>query len=590
MKTFEDYGIEVPHRRGSVNVKTFCPKCREQRHDKRDKSLSVNVAEGVWNCHYCGWGGHLGYTDAEKEAYKRKMTEERQRNAPQREYTKPVRTDGVLDPYLRAQLNNRKISDRTLETFGVTGDDRSIHFNYYLDGELTYIKYRSKDKKFYASPGARVVPYNLDSCLGQDYVIVTEGEIDAMSFHEAGYTSVVSVASGGSSSMNEFNDFWETHFEDKETVYIAVDTDDTGDKAREELVRRFGADKCKIVTYDGLKDANELLQRDGVEALRKAINTAKDIPMAGVFTLSDLRDEFRSIVDFGLPPGVDLKIPALDKFITFEPGRLCIVTGFPGSGKSEFIDEMAVRFAYYHGWSTAFFSPENHPIALHMTKIAEKVAGMSVAHLKENKALQKDVEEWIDKNFSFIDPEEYTVDEILKCATWLVKKKGIKMLVIDPYNRIEHQRGTMSETDYVSLLLDKFSRFAAKHKVLVTLMAHPRKPEKTKNGKIEPPTLYDISGSANFFNKADYGIVIHRNRAEGTVEVYIQKVKFKHHGSAQTEPVILLYHLESGRYYEQGGIVNPHSYTISLEEHAKADELRNSRSWRPNSNFEEAPF
>ena len=77
-------------------------------------------------------------------------------------------------------------------------------------------------------------------------------------------------------------------------------------------------------------------------------------------------------------------------------------------------------------------------------------------------------------------------------------------------------------------------------------MAHPTKQPRNKDGVIEAPTLYDISGSANFYNKADFGIVVHRNRVDGTVEVHVQKVKFKHLGEVGT--AIFKYNINNGRY------------------------------------------
>ena len=57
MMRWRELGIEIPYNRTSGNIKTYCPQCRDSRHNKRDKSLSVDLATGVFNCHYCGWAG-----------------------------------------------------------------------------------------------------------------------------------------------------------------------------------------------------------------------------------------------------------------------------------------------------------------------------------------------------------------------------------------------------------------------------------------------------------------------------------------------------------------------------------------------------
>lgn len=87
---------------------------------------------------------------------------------------------------------------------------------------------------------------------------------------------------------------------------------------------------------------------------------------------------------------------------------------------------------------------------------------------------------------------------------------GIRGLLVDPYNELDHQRPShMSETEYVSQMLTKIKRFAQHHDVHVWFVAHPRQ---LRDWKGQPPTMYDISGSAHFINKADNGLVIHRNR------------------------------------------------------------------------------
>ena len=136
-----------------------------------------------------------------------------------------------------------------------------------------------------------------------------------------------------------------------------------------------------------------------------------------------------------------------------------------------------------------------------------------------------------------------------------MRRKGIKALVIDPYNRLENEQGRQNETQYISETLDRLTNFAQQNDLLVILMAHPTKLPKNKDGVIEAPTLYDISGSANFYNKADFGIVIHRNRIENTTEVHIQKVKFRHLGECGMAQ--FKYNINNGRYSPYMGGIDP---------------------------------
>ena len=158
------------------------------------------------------------------------------------------------------------------------------------------------------------------------------------------------------------------------------------------------------------------------------------------------------------------------------------------------------------------------------------------------------VKRHIQKNFFFINPPDNNrLSNILEKAKFLVRRKGIKVLVIDPYNRLESEQGSKNETQYISEVLDSLTSFAQKYDVLVVLMAHPTKIPKQANGKgFEIPNLYNISGSANFYNKADFGIVVHRDKTENYTLVKIEKVKFRHLG--EPGECMFKYNINNGRY------------------------------------------
>lgn len=560
MKDYRDYGIEIPGGKKRGKVKCFCPQCRDQRSNKRDKSLSVDLDKGVWNCHYCGWGGSLGHTDSEKKQWM-----ERQpwfRPAPIRkqkpEYKRPIpKPHAPMSDRALKWFASRGISAETLTACKVTEgmewmpqEDRqmnTVQFNYYRDGQLINTKFRTGNKYFKLCSGAELIPYNIDRIMGERECIITEGEMDALSFFECGRHDVVSVPNGANANLDYLDDFIEDYFDDKETIYIAVDTDSKGITLRDELLRRFGAERCRVLDFgEDCKDANEHLMAHGRESLLRCLAEAPEVKVEGIFTVSDFEQSLDAIFEFGLQKGVVMGHDPIDRMISFETGRLCMVTGYPGSGKSEFIDEMAERLNMRYGWRWAYFSPENAPLAYHASKLIEKFTGKKFdkQHLSLHEYGQ--VKEHLEQDFFFISPENYRVDTILEKAKYLVRRRGIKALVIDPYNRLEDEKSGMKETDYISVLLDKLTNFAQQNDILVILMAHPTKPAKNKDGKIDPPTLYDISGSAHFFNKADFGIVVHRDRINNTVEIRVEKVKFRHLGEPGT--ALMKYNINNGRY------------------------------------------
>lgn len=569
MKDFGDYGIQIPYGKRSGKVKTFCPQCHKDRHDKRDKSLSVDLDKGVWNCHYCGFSGHLEYNEYEKQKWMEQQSWYQRTKIRQKPvYKKPQqRPYAPMSAKVLAWFKSRGISEETLLAMKVAeglewmpqknGQANTVQFNYYHNGELVNTKFRTGDKCFKLCSGAELLPYNIDAIKGQKECIITEGEMDCLSFYECGRHDVVSVPNGANANLDYLDDYIEEYFDDKETIYIASDTDTKGVLLRDELIRRFGVERCRVLEYgEGCKDANEHLMKFGRESLLGCIASAPEIKIDGVFTVQDFEQSLDALFENGWQKGVTIGHDNFDRLCSFETKRLCIVTGIPGSGKSEFIDEIAERLNMRYGWRFAYFSPENAPLAYHASKLIEKFTGKRFNRQSLSYSEYKQVKEHIEQDFYFVAPtDNYRVDNILEKAKYLVRRRGIKALVIDPYNRLENELGGRSETQYISELLDKLTNFAQRNDILIILMAHPTKQPKNKDGVIEAPTLYDISGSANFFNKADFGIVVHRNRLDNTVEVHVQKVKFRHLGECGT--ALFKYNLNNGRYTPYTNSIEP---------------------------------
>ncbi|MCM1162806.1 MAG: toprim domain-containing protein [Muribaculaceae bacterium] len=425
----------------------------------------------------------------------------------------------------------------------------TIQFNYYLKDELINVKYRTYDKKFVLETGAELIPYNLNGITGEQECIITEGEMDCLSFIEVGKSNCISVPNGANSNLAYLDDFIEGWFDDKSTIFIATDTDQKGIMLRDELVRRFGSERCRIVTYgDGCKDANEHLIKYGKESLLRCLADAKEVKVEGVFAVTDFEDSLDAYFAEGLPKGVTIGHPNFDVLCSFETKRLAVVTGIPGSGKSEFLDEIAERLNLRYGWRFAFFSPENAPLAYHAGKLIEKFVGKKFESTTMTQEEYAQAKQRINENMFFISPkDDFSIDTILSKAKYLIRRYGIKALVIDPFNRLTLETsGFYKETDMIRDLLSRLSNFAQQNDVLVFLMAHPTKQQRNKDGVVEAPSLYDIAGSAHFFNMADYGIVVHRDRPNNLVEIKVEKVRFKHLGGVGT--ATMRYNMVNGRY------------------------------------------
>jgi len=528
--------------RGKVSgqIKLQCPFCRETRKNKNDPSLSVQIDTGMYNCHHCGASGNIHRFRASKT---------------NKVYQKPVwKNHTKLSEQTVKWFESRKISQEALEKMKVTEtmeympqvgkECPTICFNYFENGELVNIKYRDQEKHFKMFKDGKPIWYNIDRV--GDTVIIVEGEMDALSFITAGWDSVISVPNGASNW-----DFFDPEMFDQKKVILAVDQDEPGLKLRKELIRRIGAERCSVADFKDCKDANEYLIKYGRQALLDVRVT--EVPIEGVVRLADYRDDLWDLYHHGLSSGATTRHPALNNLITYETGRLMVVTGIPGHGKSEWVDDTMVDLATLQGWKTGFFSPENFPICLHASKLIAKLSGRWIQNLSPDDLNY--YSQFVDDYFFWVLPEDesYTLDAILSKAFYLVRKYGIKAFVIDPWNTLEQTAKDVSETQFVSQALGKITNFARQHDVLMVLVAHPRKMEKNSDGEFEVPNLYSISGSAHFYNKADYGVTVYRNLADN-VQLHVQKVKFRHLG--QRGMVEMRNNPGNGRYQESvNGIV-----------------------------------
>ena len=545
MRNFHQRGIDT---RGRISgkIKTICPQCNDTRGHKGNKSLSVDLDKGLCYCHHCGYKLYVP-DDAEERLKQQRRDMHRKPAAPPQHFRRPtfdparMQLSESLERYWttvrclpQELLRTLRITEETVRLPESNQEENCICFNYFENGTLVNTKYRSALKHFMMVKGAELIPYNVDSILGTPECIITEGEFDAAAIIAAGRKDVISVPAGAQSNLTWLDRFVESHFDDKAEIILAMDTDKRGGELRDELVRRLGVDRCKVVAWgEGCKDANEYLLKYDLPRLRQQVEQAAEIPLEGVFCPMDEWDTLMDIYYNGMPEGADTGLENLDRLIKFERGFVLTVTGVPGSGKSEFVDEIAMRLLLRHDWKVGYFSPENTPLAYHYRKLIRRVVGKRFEHkgmpLPEAGQAIRYLAQSV---FSIMPKEDFSVESVLRIAAQLVSRKGVKVLVVDPFNRFEHQIPDWeTETQYISRIFDEFSNFAVKHKVLLILVAHPTKLRREPGSKRWPvPTLYDINGSAAFFNKTDYGMVVDRNDELGQVLVRVAKVRFDHLG------------------------------------------------------------
>ena len=536
VETFEINGFEIEdfniHKLEEGKKQGVCPLCSSNRKpaNQKQKCASYDWERGWGTCHNCN------------DKFQLHTFKKTRKGNPDKVYIKPPAIDiTTKEVGMQAEdwFKTRGISKKTLDDLKVTAgkewmpqtqkEESVIEFNYFIGDELVNTKYRDGRKNFKLYKGAEKVFYNIDSIIGHNYCVIVEGEMDVLALHEAGVENAISVPNGATLNHNnlDYLDNCIDYFIDMDRVIIAVDNDIAGEALRQELIRRLGAEVCYLVDFDDCKDSNDYLLKHGAEELVKVITGAKQVPLENVTTFRDVEVEIEDFVRNGFKPGFQIGLDNFDDIFSTYTGQFITVTGVPSSGKSDFVDQMCKGYNDNYSWKTAFASPENHPTYLHAHKLMRKTwEGMpSSADIKGNKWNQ--IADHVNDNYFFIDMEKYSLDSVLKKGAELVKRKGIKCLVIDPFNKVRDVGGSDDVNRYTMEYLSKIEIFAKKYDVLVIVVAHPTKMYKDKDGKMEEPTMYNIKGGGEWYDASYHGLLVHRDYEAKTVKVKFLKLSFK---------------------------------------------------------------
>lgn len=531
----------------------LCPKCEGGR--TKERSLSVKVDDdgmgATWNCKRgsCGWTGGGNFRTQD---YAR---------VPQRVAVKPK-------PHTVEQLDNRptwlweffdarQIGAKTVRHFGVyaakrwfpapLGEADAIVFPFVYHGEVVNRKYRPHPAKNPMMQEKDALPtlFNVDAIEGAETVYWVEGEIDVLAMHEAGYPATVTLKDGAPAQVSAHGsgkrfEAMATHVDALDKVrrfYLAGDMDAPGMALREELAQRLGRHRCWLVTWpEGCKDASDVLQHHGPEAIQKALQEAAPYPIDGLQeikpgALLDLRSK-------PPPPVLHTGIKMLDDAIRFPAdGRLIVVTGFPASGKTTFTRFLMMKLARRYDRKWLVFSPEMQPWLSFVAECAEVI--MRKPFYGEGRMSDHEVstaEVWLRDHVWMLenDSEEAppSLDWVLERGAYAALAYGVTDLLIDPWNELESSRGTMSETDFIGRGLQRCKAACKRHGFNVWIIAHPAKPFMLKAGeKPSAPGPYQISGSAHWANKTDLGITVHQpDDIEGGADIHLWKARYSRWG------------------------------------------------------------
>ena len=378
----EIVGHFIKLKKNGSTLSALCP-----FHNEKSPSFTIHKKHNSWKCFGCGLGGDAidfvmkhqatSFPDAVRViAGIMNFTLEEESN----KVVKPAeRVTKLSKDFLENFENKRMISNNTLLRFKVTEsvewmpkaqkEIKVICFNYFKGGELVNIKFRGKDKDMRLSKDGELIFYNIDEVKDDEEMTICEGEIDCLSLYEAGVLNAVSVPNGANTNFKYIDNCYD-YLANKKKIIIAVDNDEAGRKLKDELVNRFGKDRCFICTFPAdCKDANDVLVKYGKQELAACIENAKQLNVQGIVPKKERKEALFSLYKNGVPKGTAAGIYGLDEYIRFQGGLVTGITGAPSSGKSEFLDLIISSLAINEGWRFGVFSLENQPTQLHDQKL-----------------------------------------------------------------------------------------------------------------------------------------------------------------------------------------------------------------------------
>ena len=579
MKQFIDWNsIEVNGNR-TGSKRALCPNCSADRKKSKDPCLSVNFDKGLANCHNCG-----AVSFRQEETFKPTYT------PPPQDWANHTNLSDKMVKW----CSERGIPQRTLIDFRITEEKQylpqinkegnCIAFNYFEGEQLVNKKFRDGRKNFTQSKDGKKILYNINSAIGQKELYIVEGEFDVLAMAANGFDNVVSLCNGA----NDHDEQWinsEKYIDSVEHFIIAVDNDPKGIEVREKIAHRLGKWRCSFIEWTH-KDANDSANEGTFE---QDIRNATRFPVSGTHSVKDLEHGIYDLHRNGLPDTIKPKHRSFDSIndiFSVMRGHLVTVTGIPSHGKSNYTEWYVLNLVNDHDMKASFFSPEHTPMSLHQTTFIQKAIGRNFWNDVDGlpRITEADIErytDWANEKLYITSPERGEV------ATWdwlIAKFKeqlysyGVNIFVIDAFNKVQMPQGNRLEN--INDVLTKLTSFAQTNDVIIFLVAHPTKMKKKEGSTdYEMPTLYDVSGSADFRNQTHDGFTIHRHFGDDPyTEFANMKTKYQFQGNIG-QTVGMEYDLPTGRYYERGQTPPRFDMTVPMEEQTLT-------AMQPNSNFE----
>lgn len=235
----------------------------------------------------------------------------------------------------------------------------------------------------------------------------------------------------------------------------------------------------------------------------------------------ELKDKMLTTFKQGKSRGLTTHIDPVDKIFTWKPGFLYGFTGYPQSGKSEWINFLALLKAKFAGWKWLVYSPESGDADEYFDQLIHTLVGQSVdpKHSNQmNEAQYLKAIDFVHDHFFLIEDEKLdeqgllpTPEALRDIATALHQIIPLQGFIKDPWNTLTHKADR--DDIYLSNQLAAEKRLAKRLKLVNVILVHPKSPnlagyDASKGFPV--PKAHDIANGAMWNNKMDVIGAVHR--------------------------------------------------------------------------------
>lgn len=565
-----------------------CPNCSHHRkYSPHAKVFSVNGDHGAFFCSHCQFSGILEDFKTHKRgdrsgASKKKVSEgvrampkprpkEVNKTVPREDLDQSVAlSDAAID-----YMSGRGISERVLREMRVHssrqwGEEAIVFPALSRDGkDLIHFKYRNfgkhgdKTRRFKTSIAPDFVFFGLNRLDEEpDQIIICEGEIDMYSFIEAGFRNVLSVPNGGGKGkLDRPLESAAKEIASAKSVILALDPDKDGVEMRDELVRRIGPKKCKVVQYpEGCKDANDTLVSHGIVGVVEMVSGAKDYQVPGIIRPNDVRDGLKARIGKPIEQGVAFpNFPKISDICRIADNHLYVVSGAPNSGKSSIVRRLCLDLASDKSdYAVAFFASEDSGenedffslwVSLLIGKYPEKCTETEIDYAMD----------MLQGRVVLFQVEAGNFDEIIEKARYSIIEDNVKVLVIDPWTEVEINTNGGRENQKVAIdrHISYLRDFGKQHKIAIIVVVHPNAQDGRAMASGGEASQYAIANTSGWTNKADMIILFVRTNDDRLV---FEVAKCRRVGRiGKRGKVVLTHDPVTGRYEE----VNPQPVAVA---------------------------